>query len=69
MWIFKWFITAYVYSLPFESIKYVWDYMMVVGGFGLIYFAVSLIKSLESHLKLFQEDLEVIQFLSQLKYK
>lgn len=44
MWIFKWFITAYIYSLPLETIKFIWDYLMVVGGFGLIYLAVSIVK-------------------------
>ena len=67
MWIFKWFLTAYIYSLPLEAIHHVWDYMMVVGGLGLVYFAVSLVKSLESHLKVLREDTEVMRFFTSLR--
>ena len=25
VWIFKWFITCFIYSFPLEVVKYVWD--------------------------------------------
>jgi hypothetical protein len=25
MWVFKWFITCFIYSFPLEVVKYVWD--------------------------------------------
>ncbi len=49
VWIFKWFITYYIYSFPLEIIKYVWDVVIELGGLGLVYFAIALV----THLRLF----------------
>jgi len=42
MWVFKWFMTYYLYSFPLELCKYVWDFVIEVGGIGLVSFAVGL---------------------------
>lgn len=46
IWIFKWFMTYYIYSFPFEIVREVWDAVMVLGGIGLVYFAVALVTHL-----------------------
>ena len=43
VWIFKWFITCYLYSFPIQTIKYVWDVLVEMGSLGLVYFAVALV--------------------------
>jgi hypothetical protein len=43
MWIFKWFITYYIYSFPLNTIKYVWNLVIEIGGIGLVYYALALV--------------------------
>lgn len=50
VWIFKWFITCYLYSFPIQSIKYVWDIFIEMGSLGLVYFAVALVKNIRERL-------------------
>ena len=50
VWIFKWFITCYLYSFPIQSIKYVWDIFIEMGSLGLVYFAVALVKNIREKL-------------------
>lgn len=42
MWVFKWFITCYLYSFPIEMIMYTWDFLIEVGCMGIVSFAVAL---------------------------
>ena len=42
MWVFKWFITCFLYSFPFEMVQHVWDMFIQVGSLGLMAFAFSL---------------------------
>jgi len=46
VWIFKWFITYFIYSFPLQTIKYVWDIAVELGGLGLVYYAVALVRKL-----------------------
>jgi hypothetical protein len=54
VWIFKWFITCYLYSFPIQTIKYVWDVFIEMGSLGLVYFAVALVVHMRN--KLIQID-------------
>ena len=49
VWVFKWFITYFIYSFPFEMIKYVFDIVIELGGIGLIKFAIAITQEL-SHI-------------------
>ena len=51
VWIFKWFITCYIYSFPLEVIRYVWDAIVELGAIGLVYFAVGMVMELKNKLK------------------
>lgn len=42
MWVFKWFITCFIYSFPIEMIKYAWEVMIQLGGLGIVTLAVSI---------------------------
>lgn len=43
IWVFKWFMTYYIYSFPFEVVREIWDAVMVKGALMLVYFAVALV--------------------------
>lgn len=43
MWIFKWFITYYIYSFPFNTIKYIWNLVIELGGVALVYYALAIV--------------------------
>jgi hypothetical protein len=47
VWIFKWFITYFIYSFPLQTIKFVWDLVIEIGGVGLVYFALGLVMQLK----------------------
>ena len=42
MWVFKWFMTCFVYSFPLEIGKYAFDILVNLGGLGMVALAVSL---------------------------
>jgi hypothetical protein len=42
MWVFKWFMTCFVYSFPFDMGKYAWDLMVQLGALGMVALAFSL---------------------------
>lgn len=50
MWIFKWFITYYIYSFPFNTIKYIWNLVIELGGIALVYYALALVTHIRQHL-------------------
>ena len=50
MWIFKWFITCFIYSFPLEVVKYVWDVVIERGGLGMVYLAVSIVQNMQEKL-------------------
>lgn len=43
-WVFKWFMTYYLYSFPKIIAREVWNLLMLKGGIAMIYFAFSLLK-------------------------
>lgn len=43
-WMFKWFMTYYLYSFPLEVAREVWTLVMLKGGIGMVYFAFALLK-------------------------
>lgn len=59
MWIFKWFITCFIYSFPLEVVKYVWDVVVERGGLGLVYLAVSIVLELKDILLSTDDSCEV----------
>lgn len=67
MWIFKWFITYYIYSFPFSLIKYIWNLVIEIGGFALVYFAVSLILNLRALFLNIHDQCDMSEFLQKLR--
>lgn len=59
LWVFKWFITFYIYSFPLEMCQYVWDFVITVGGAGMVSFAVSIVKCLERYLLVVEDPCEM----------
>ena len=59
MWIFKWFITCFIYRFPLEVVKYVWDVVVERGGLGLVYLAVSIVLELKDILLSTDDSCEV----------
>ena len=66
-WMFKWFMTYYLYSFPLEIAREVWSLVMLKGGVGMVYFALALLKELEKDLLGFDEATDVIAFMQNLK--
>ena len=50
IWVFKWFLTYYLYSFPIEMCQYIWDIVLSLGGIGLVTFAISLVNKLQDQL-------------------
>lgn len=46
VWIFKWFLTLYIYSIPISAIKMILDFIFVVGTKAEVYLAVALLMHL-----------------------
>ena len=67
VWTFKWFITCYIYSFPIQAIKYVWDVLIELGGLGLVFFAVSLVRHLKDKFMTLDDPCDVSEFLQSLK--
>lgn len=67
VWIFKWFITCYLYSFPVQFIKYVWDVFITVGAFGLVSFAVAVVLELKKHILSLEDIGEISLFFLELK--
>lgn len=42
IWIFKWFTTCFIYTFPFELIKYAWEIIIQLGSIGIVTFAIGL---------------------------
>ena len=51
MWVFKWFITCFIYSFPIEVVRYIWDIIIERGGIGLVYVSVAVVLLLSQKLK------------------
>lgn len=67
MWIFKWFITLFIYSFPLETIKYVWDVLIELGSIGLVYFSLSLVTHLKSSILQCQDPCDISEFFQSIK--
>jgi hypothetical protein len=67
IWVFKWFMTYYIYSFPFDVVREIWDAVMVKGAIVLVDFAIALVLYLEPQLKTLVDDVEVAGFFSNLK--
>ena len=64
---FKWFITYFIYSFPFEMIKYVFDIVIELGGIGLIKLAIAITMEL-SHVLMGEHDVcEISLFFQSLR--
>eukprot|EP00397_Hematodinium_sp_SG-2012_P004450 GEMP01004462.1.p1 GENE.GEMP01004462.1~~GEMP01004462.1.p1 ORF type:complete len:916 (+),score=163.98 GEMP01004462.1:20-2767(+) len=59
MYAIKWLMTLFTYSLPFETVCRLWDFMLVVGPGGLTLCTCGIIKLLQKKL-LTMEALDVI---------
>jgi len=67
VWVFKWFITYFIYSFPFEMIKYVFDIVIETGGIGLIKIAIAITQEL-SHILIKEHDVcEISLFFQSLR--
>lgn len=66
-WMFKWFMTYYLYSFPLEIAKEVWTLIMLKGGVGMVYFGFAVLKELEKDLLQFDEPTDIIGFLQNLR--
>lgn len=49
-WVFKWFITFFVYSFPLPIVRLVWNTVTELGAIGLVYFALALVLQLRCQL-------------------
>lgn len=67
LWIFKWFLTFYLSSLPITVIKPIWDFIFVVGSIGLVYLAIGLLIHLEKKIHAFEDSIDVSEFFDSLK--
>jgi len=50
LWLYKWFLTIFVYSFPPKYVIQVWDYIMVHGLFAAIQIAIGIVKFLQKDL-------------------
>jgi len=67
VWVFKWFITYFIYSFPFEMIKYVFDIVIETGGIGLIKIAIAITQEL-AHILIKEHDVcEISLFFQSLR--
>ncbi len=46
-WVFKWFLTGFLYSLPQTQVVRIWDFIVNFGLFGVVQIAVALLKVFE----------------------
>jgi hypothetical protein len=67
VWVFKWFITLYLYSFPLQVIRYVWDMVVEMGGIALVYFAVALVLHLKAKMMKVEDFCDMSEFLQTLK--
>ena len=66
MWVFKWFMTCFIYSFPVEMIKYAWEIMIQLGGLGIVAFAVSISNEIGPHLLQKNDMCDLSEFLKSL---
>lgn len=67
MWIFKWFITYYIYSFPFNTIKYIWNLVIELGGIALVYYALALVMHLREKMLKIGDPCDMSEFLQELR--
>lgn len=67
IWVFKWFLTYYIYSFPFEVIKYIWNLVVEIGGIGLVAFAVALVTQMREDLLGLQDPCDASIYFQELK--
>ena len=67
VWIFKWFITCYLYSFPLPVVKHIWDLIIELNGLALVYFAVALVIQLKDHLLTIDDPCDMAEFMQSLK--
>ena len=67
MWIFKWFITYYIYSFPFNTIKYIWNLVIELGGIALVYYALALVMHLREKMLKIGDPCDMSEFFQELK--
>jgi len=47
LWLFKWFLTLFLYSFPPKHVIRIWDFILAKGLFSMIQIAVSILKFIE----------------------
>ena len=50
LWLFKWFLTIFLYSFPGKQVVQIWDFVMTHGLFSMIQIAVGILKVLEAEM-------------------
>lgn len=58
IWVWKWFITLFLYSFPIEIVAKLWDYIIINGGLSTISLGLALAQYYEKEfLKLDMEEI------------
>jgi hypothetical protein len=60
-------MTYFLYSFPLVAVEQVWDITVMVGGLGLVYFAMAVVEQLEEEFLTCEDDSDVAIFISGLK--
>ena len=50
LWLFKWFLTIFLYSFPGKQVIKIWDFIMTHGLFSMIQIAIGILKVLEAEM-------------------
>ncbi|KAL4503348.1 hypothetical protein ABPG72_000954 [Tetrahymena utriculariae] len=61
LWVWKWFITVYLYSFPIEIVAKLWDYIIINGGLSTISLGLALAEYFQKEFLV--RDMEDIQTL------
>ena len=67
MWVFKWFITCFLYSFPVEMVHHLWDAFLQLGTRGLVSFALALTIELAPALLELNDLADLSDYLASLK--
>eukprot|EP00825_Cyclidium_porcatum_P036497 TRINITY_DN386_c0_g1_i6.p1 TRINITY_DN386_c0_g1~~TRINITY_DN386_c0_g1_i6.p1 ORF type:complete len:295 (-),score=36.88 TRINITY_DN386_c0_g1_i6:8-892(-) len=59
LWIWKWFLTQYLYSFPYEVVVRIWDYVISSNIFSCVSIALAILQYYERQLK----DMELTQIV------
>lgn len=61
MWVWKWFITLFLYSFPIEIVAKLWDYIIINGGLSTISLGLALAEYFQKEfMRLDMEDIQIM---------